>query len=312
MDSRVLECFLRVAELGSINRAAVDLNLSQPALSRQIAGLEHEMQVQLFIRSQGGVRLTEAGKLLSDRVRPLLRQFAVIKTQVGERAAGLLAVGIPPSWHAVFTSEYLGALLGSYPNVSLKVFENVSHILRDQLLAGALDLAAVPFEQTPPNGYRQTLLLREPLVVVGNLSAPFGATQEQPIQILDQQKLVLPGRPNALRTQIENSLQRRGLKFSIGVETDTLRLCMELARQGAGLTVVPACAVYQHALGDELKWAPIKGLYLTWALFENEARSHSPAVQEGRRLFLETLKTQLAQGHWFGAEPVGAARSTGP
>ncbi|MFA7625212.1 MAG: LysR family transcriptional regulator, partial [Pusillimonas sp.] len=92
MDSRVLECFLRVAELGSINRAAVDLNLSQPALSRQIAGLEHEMQVQLFIRSQGGVRLTEAGKLLSDRVRPLLRQFAVIKAQVGERAAGLLAI----------------------------------------------------------------------------------------------------------------------------------------------------------------------------------------------------------------------------
>jgi len=308
MDSRVLECFLRVAELGSINRAAVDLNLSQPALSRQIAGLEHEMQVQLFIRSQGGVRLTEAGKLLSDRVRPLLRQFAVIKAQVGERAAGLLAIGIPPSWHGVFTSSYLATLLRDCPNVSLKVFENVSHILRDQLLAGALDLAAVPFEHTPPNGYRQTLLLREPLVVVGNQSAHFEAAVEQPAHMLDQQKLLLPGRPNALRMQIENSLQRRGLKFSIGVETDTLRLCMELTRQGAGLTVVPACAVYQHNLGENIKWAPLKGMYLTWALFENEARSHSPAVQEGRRLFIETLKTQLAQGHWFGAEAVGTAR----
>ena len=308
MDSRVLECFLRVAELGSINRAAIDLNLSQPALSRQIAGLEHDMQVQLFTRSQGGVKLTEAGKLLSDRVRPLLRQFAVIKAQVGERAAGLLAVGIPPSWHGVFTSRYLATLLQDYPNVSLKVFENVSHILRDQLLAGALDLATVPFEQTPPNGYRQTVLLREPLVVVGRQNAHFDAGIEQPVQILDQQKLLLPGRPNVLRGQIENTLLRRGLKFSIGVETDTLRLCMELARQGAGLTIVPACAVYQHSLGDDIKWAPLKGQYLTWALLENEARSHSAAVREGRRLFLETLKSELARGHWFGADAVGAAR----
>ena len=310
MDSRVLECFLRVAELGSINRAAVDLNMSQPALSRQIAGLEHEMQVQLFSRSQGGVKLTDAGKLLADRVRPLLRQFSILKAQVGERAAGLLSLGIPPSWQEVFTPSFLATLLGDYPNVSLKIFENVSHILRDQLLAGSLDLAVVPFEQAPPNGYRQTLLLREPLIVVGNRNAQFDTGAEQPIQVLDQEKLVLPGRPNVLRTQIENTLMRRGLKFSIGVETDTLRLCMELARQGAGLTIVPACAVYEHPMAEDIKWAPLKGQYLTWALFENEARSHSPAVQEGRRLFLKTLKTQLAKGHWFGAEDLTKALKT--
>lgn len=305
MDSRVLECFLRVAELGSINRAAADLHLSQPALSRQIAALEHEMHVQLFIRSQGGVRLTEAGKLLSDRVRPLLRQFAIIKAQVGEQAAGQLAVGILPSWHSVFTSTYLSTLLRDCPNVSLKVFENVSHILRDQLLAGALDLAAVPFEQTPASGYRQTVLLREPLVLVGDQSASFDADTPQPIHVLEGQRLVLPGRPNALRTHVENTLQRKGLKYSISVETDTLRLSIELTRQGAGLTVVPACAVHQHHLGNAIKWAPLKGLFLTWSLFENEARSHSPAVQEGRRLFIETLKAQLVLGEWFGAEQVG-------
>lgn len=308
MDSRVLECFLRVAELGSINRAAVDLHLSQPALSRQIAALEHEMQVQLFIRSQGGVKLTDAGKLLSDRVRPLLRQFAIIKAQVGERAAGQLAVGIPPSWHSVFTSSYLSTLLHDCPNVSLKVYENVSHILRDQLLAGAIDLAAVPFEQAPPSGYRQTVLLREPLVVVGPVNSGFTAATPVSVQALELQKLVMPGRPNALRNYLENTLARKGIKSTIAIETDTLRLCMELARQGAGLTVVPACAVYARPPGDDICWAPLKGLYLTWALFENEARSHSPAVQEGRRLFIETLSLQLTKGIWFGAEQIGTPR----
>jgi len=305
MDSRVLECFLRVVELGSINRAAADLNLSQPALSRQIAALEHEMQVQLFVRSQGGVRLTDAGRLLSDRVRPLLRQFALIKSQVGEQAAGQLSVGIPPSWHSVFTTTFLARVLQECPKVSLKAFENVSHILRDQLLAGTIDLAAVPFEQSPPNGYRQTVLLREPLVLVGSPNAAFENGVALPVQAVDCEKLIMPGRPNALRTYLENTLQRRGLSCNIAIETDTLRLCMALSGQGAGMTVVPACALYDQSLGDRIKWAPLKGLYLTWSLFENESRSHSPAVQEGRRIFIETLKAQLRLNIWLGAEPVG-------
>ena len=98
MELRHLEFFLRVSELGSINRAASTLSLSQPALSRYIAALEHEMGTPLFSRTQGGVKLTDAGKLLHERVRPLLRQFQVLKEQVGEEAAGQVAVGLPPAW----------------------------------------------------------------------------------------------------------------------------------------------------------------------------------------------------------------------
>jgi len=64
VDSRLIEYFLRVAELGSINRAATDLRLSQPALSRHIALLEHQLRAKLFTRTRGGVQLTEAGTLL--------------------------------------------------------------------------------------------------------------------------------------------------------------------------------------------------------------------------------------------------------
>src|SRR3954468_15567932 len=98
MDIYHLECFVRVAELGSINRAATHLHLSQPALSRHVAALEHEMGTQLFTRTQGGVLLTESGKLLVDRARPLLRQFAILKEQVSEMATGQVAIGIPTSW----------------------------------------------------------------------------------------------------------------------------------------------------------------------------------------------------------------------
>ena len=305
MDSRMLEYFLRVAELGSINKAAADLHLSQPALSRHIAALEHEMGTKLFNRSQGGVTLTDSGKLLSDRARPLLRQLTILKEQVGEKAAGQLAIGIPPSWQHVFTSPFVRRMVSQYPAVTLRVYEGVSNVLRDYMFAGLLDLAIVPFDTSPAAGYRQTALVREPLVLVGRPED--GLRQDEPMAParLDGARLVLPGRPNVLRLQVEHTLSRKGMEFRLAVETDTLTLCMDLARQGVGHTIVPACAVYEHGLRDTISWAPMKGMYLTWALCENQARTHSQAVREGRRLVISTAAQSLAAGIWFGAERVG-------
>lgn len=313
MDSRLLEYFLRVAELGSINKAAADLNLSQPALSRHVASLEHEMGTRLFTRTQAGVTLTDSGKLLADRARPLLRQFAILKEQVGEMAAGQVAIGIPTSWQHVFTSPLVERMSERFPNVTLRVHEGVSHVLRDYMFAGLLDLCIVPFSTTPAAGYRQTPLVREPLVLVGNRNAGLRPEEAAPITRLDGVKLVLPGRPNVLRAHVENTLARKGMTFRIAVETDTLTLCMELARRGVGHTVVPACAVHVRAFVDSLSWAPLRGMFITWALCENEARSHSPAVREGRRLAFDVVGEALKSGEWFGSEAAtGGVENSAP
>jgi LysR family nitrogen assimilation transcriptional regulator len=120
-------------------------------------------------------------------------------------------------------------------------------------------------------------------------------------------RLVLPGKPNVLRGQVEHTLGRKGMEFRLVVETDTLTLCLDAARQGLGCTVVPACTVHEHGFGDSISWAPIRGMFMTWALCENQARTHSQAVREGRRLVLNTVAESLASRVWFGAERVGSA-----
>src|SRR5262245_48185516 len=67
MDLNQLEYFLRVAELGSINRAAKELGLSQPALSRSLSQLEHDLGQQLVVRCRTGITITEAGSILASR-----------------------------------------------------------------------------------------------------------------------------------------------------------------------------------------------------------------------------------------------------
>lgn len=313
MESKLLEYMLRVAELGSINKAAADLHLSQPALSRHIAALEAEMGTKLFTRTQSGVQLTDSGLLLTEKARPLLRQLSILKEQVGEMAAGQLSIGVPPSWHRVFTSPFIRTLVNQYPDIQLRVHESVSHLLRDQMLSGILDLCIMPFDVSPPTGFKQTALVREPLIVLGHADEGLTPDEPTPIARLNGAKLVLPGRPNALRALVEHMLTRKGMVFRTAIEAGTLNLCMELAEQGIGLTVLPACALGSVSRHDAISWSPIRGLYLTWALFENQARSHSHALREGKRVVMNTLEDAVDTKHWYGLEAMGSlARKSRP
>ena len=82
MDLSQLEYFLRVAELGSINRAAKELGLSQPALSRSLSQLEHDLGQQLVLRCRTGITITEAGSILASRGLALLRKAGAIREEL--------------------------------------------------------------------------------------------------------------------------------------------------------------------------------------------------------------------------------------
>lgn len=305
MESKLIEYFLRVVELKSINRAAADLHLSQPALSRHIASLEHQIGARLFTRTQGGVVPTEAGWLLQSRARPVLRQLATLVEQVGARAAGQLSIGVPPSWQHLFTTRYISRLIEEYPGVSLRIYEGVSHELRESMQAGLLDLAIVPYDRAPPADYRYFELVREPLVLVSSSKTGLDPAAPVPLSRLNKLALALPGRNNAIRAYIEDALMRENLVFSLAFEIDAMDLSMELAREGKVHTVTPCCAVSaSRRWKDEISWSPIRDTSFTWALCENTARSYSPAVREGVNQVFRLVDSIVASGSWLGAQAI--------
>ena len=79
MELRQLRTFRAVSELGSLSKASDRLRIAQPALSRQIKLLEHELRTQLFVRTGRGMTLTVAGQMLFDRTAGLLRQLEQVK-----------------------------------------------------------------------------------------------------------------------------------------------------------------------------------------------------------------------------------------
>ena len=129
MDLKQIEYFVRVAELGSFTRAAVVLNIAQPALSRQVRLLEVELRQNLLVRNGRGAVPTEAGKLLLEHGRGILHQVERAREELGRvrgALAGRVAIGLPTSVARVMTVPLTRAFRNELPEVRLSISEGLS------------------------------------------------------------------------------------------------------------------------------------------------------------------------------------------
>jgi len=306
MDPKLLEYFVRVAEIKSMNRAALVLNISQPQLSRYIAALEHEAGTELFVRGQRGVTLTMSGQLLAERVKPILQQINALQEELGRATTELAVLGMPAVLREVVTGPVIAALVKAHPQLQLRVYEGLSNAIKGWLHNGLVDVGMVAFEAelTPP--FVQTPLVREPLLLIGD--ADCGLSADSPVKLdeLGEFKFVLAGKPNLLRHIVEAGMRRRGIAFKSVVEAESSSLALELVRQGLGCTVLPLSAIHLSPLLSSYRWAPVSGLSITWALTVNEGRKSSQGVRHVCEGFQDFVRNLVVRGDWPGAELVGS------
>ena len=116
MELRQLRYFVRVVELGSMGRAAIDLNLVQSALSQQIARLEGELATRLLHRTPRGVAPTEAGAAFFREARLTLRHAEqAARAAQQARLSGTVTMGLAPTTSAVLGLPLMQAMRASLP-----------------------------------------------------------------------------------------------------------------------------------------------------------------------------------------------------
>jgi LysR family transcriptional regulator, nitrogen assimilation regulatory protein len=260
MDLRQIEYFVRVAELGSFTRAAVALDIAQPALSRQVRLLEVELRQNLLVRNGRGAVPTDAGKLLLEHGRGILHQVARAREEL-ERARGVatgrVAVGLPPSIARLLAVPLSRAFRERMPGARLSITEGLSGGMREALVAGRLDVALV-YNATPSPELQLQPLLAEALFLVealGRQHAPGRSTL--PLLELAGVPLVIPTRPNAIRMQVETALADLGLEPRIALEIDGVAAILELVADGAGGAVLSRNAVQTSARPRAFTLRPI-------------------------------------------------------
>ncbi len=305
MELRQLRYFVRVVELGSISRAAADLDLVPSALSQQITRLEGELATRLLQRTAQGVAPTEAGLAFFQQAQLALRHAEqAARAAQQARLTGSVSVGLAPTTAAVLGLPLLRAMRERYPDVRLHMVEGLSGHLSAMLNARQLDLAVL-FTAQPARRWSVLPLLSEKLYLIQSRARPLHRAPAR-VRIVDlgQAPLILPTGPHGLRSTLDEAFARARVTPKVVMEIDSLSMLMHAVDQGLGVTLQPGAAIGRFADGaerfqlSELSDRGAQRLNVLCSLSDDEL---SPAALAARVVLADCARTLVAEGRWLGA-----------
>ena len=227
--------FLACAELGSLSRAAEQLDISQPSLTLAIQRLEQQLGDTLFIRHQKGVKLTRAGTALLQHARQLVSQWEAVKTatQVALNVVqGNYRLGAHPSVALCALPRFLPAFLAQYPNFSLQLIHGLSHEITQQVLNLSIDVGIV----VNPTKHADLVIIKLADDKITLWQQPKGALSS----IKALKDFVLIADPHLAQTQfILKQLRKKSVTPTRLINTGCLELIAELTAKGAGVGIMP-------------------------------------------------------------------------
>lgn len=208
---------LRIAECGSINKAAEILNVSQSALTRSLGRLEAELGVSLFERSGKGVRLTAFGESILSHARSIEAQLRSARRDIIALKAEKthpLRIGATPLITHQFLLPALGSLQDRFSNLRIRLVEGTRPNLLGKLRLGRLDcvLSTFPFDQQE-DGLLQKSAFDLDLRVVVRATHPLASRPYHNLRDLSRWRWILPRADSALYRRVENDFRRAGATF---------------------------------------------------------------------------------------------------
>ena len=236
MDLRTLAYFARIAELGSITRAAAHLRLAQPALTRHVQRLEEELGVALFTRANRGVRLTEAGEKLLESATRILRDVERTGDEIRAQDAhpsGRIIFGITPTLCPILVPELFTRMRRDYPRVELKVMHAGMVRLEEFLIDGRVDIALLS-ELSRSRLIVSTRLAQEEMVLVTQPGArPPGVVGGEE---LSRTPLILG---DGLRAAMDALLAGRGIELRVEIEVNDHETIRLMVQEGVAASILP-------------------------------------------------------------------------
>jgi len=246
MNSRQLQYAVWLAETGSFSQLAEKLNITQPALSKQILGLEKELGVRLFDRNSNPVTPTAAGAYFIAEAKELLyREDQLLRSMQQFRSGekGQLVIGTTPFRSAYLLPGVVKKVRERFPGVQVKLIEEGSDLLRKDAADGKFDFAVVnlPVDEA---ALEISLIEADRLVLVlsQELLARFPQLQtDKPIDfgMCGELPFVALGATQEMRILFEKLCRSANIRPNIVVEVVGLTTAWEMACSGVAATLLP-------------------------------------------------------------------------
>src|SRR2546422_5482352 len=301
MELHQLRYFVAVAELRHFTKAARNLRIAQPSVSRAIRVLEEELGTPLFHRMKGNVALTSAGEVLLPWARRVLADVDGAALEVrGTTNIRLvrIPVGATPSLTSSLLPPALARFHAAFPGVDLVLHEAGSRDLVRELEQGALDIALVilplrheVLETTP--------LLREELVVAVAADHPLASRKTIGVADLKGVPLVMFRDGYDLRATTLAAFRRAGFEPTLALEGGEMDGVLRLAAAGLGVAVVPSLVIDPAG--------PLRAVRLAEPLTRTIGFAHrrDRRLSRAGREFVELVRALVRGREWLRARPAG-------
>jgi LysR family transcriptional regulator, nitrogen assimilation regulatory protein len=284
MNLTQLRYFVAVARRRNLSRAAAELRIAQPAISRQLKLLEAELDTELLSRHHRGVELTDAGRLFLERAEVQILGFDQLRSDFRELSfapSGHLRIGSPPALTRHLMRGPTKKFLAHYPRTTLEIRENINDQLVRAVLTENLDMAIASTLTSQPD------LVSEPLFAeqIWLFGPPKARLPRQVTPgFVSGLPMLMARRQNATRDLVERQLTEAGLPLNVVLETDSTYL-----KDGAGYVTGPFYSHIDSLKAGRMRGAPIKGLAIERSLIRRRDRPVTRAMSE----FINMLRPEI-------------------
>lgn len=299
MNLRSLRYFLKVAELGSITRAAVALHITQPSLTQHLRHLEDHFGLALFMRHGRGVILTEAGRTLRFKAEILIDQIDGLQSELETSEArphGTLSIGMPISWSELVTYPVIERFRREFPEVHIKLSVNASETLADAMNSNALQLAVL-VETDDQENFWSDPLVEDDLFLLGPAGSGLNKLGAITLKEVASYPMILPLNLTVVMRRIDRKLVASGGALNTIMETPSANIPPLVAR-GIGYTIMSACALPAAGSDTAFEAIPITDASMIWSIATPKNRPKTAAVTAYEKFLKEQVLEAVSSGRW--------------
>lgn len=261
MDLLALRYFRSVARLEHISRAAEELRVAQPSLSRTIARLEDELGVPLFDRQGRQIRLNRFGALFLRRVERVLNELDDARRELAD-AAGLEHGSVAVAAETALTLvEMLSAFQRDHPGVDVRLFQATAAEMERRLAERRVDLCVASQPVTGPGLHTQELLREEVLLAVP-VDHRLAGRERVTVRELADEPFVTTRPGHWQRALADRLFAAVGLEPRVVCEGDEPGVTQYLISSGLGIGLVPAMSrqvVTELSAQPAVSWVRVEG-----------------------------------------------------
>ncbi|MCM3568535.1 cidABC operon transcriptional activator CidR [Neobacillus mesonae] len=266
MDIKHLQYFLEVARLNSFSRAADELFITQPTISKMIKNLEEELGVVLFDRSRKQLTLTDAGRVILEHAKLINHAMENLSTDLDNLFGlkkGHIRIGLPPIFDAQDFLKILGKFHEKYPGITFQLVEDGSKKIEEAVQNNLLDVGIVVLP-TRPELFDYCSILEEDLKLILPASHPLASREEVNLVELAQESFILFNKDFALNDRIILSCTNLGFQPIIISESSQQSFIKEMVSNHLGIALLPESITLD--LPEHVKAIRIVNPTISWHL----------------------------------------------